>query len=548
MGSPMSLKDAFPSEIPPETARLVEVLMADDSVYRIVAECVNDFLRDEDFKDWYAIEGRPGINPIILSLVTLFQFLEKLPDRAAAQMAVMRLDWKYALRQPLDWTGFHYSDLCNFRKRLVAHGGESLIFERLLAYLRKRGLVQAGGRQRTDATHILGAVKQMSDVEVMREAVRMALSALVSSDALWVMRYIPASFTQNYERTISNYRMSKQELERFIQQTGEEARWLLDQLAQQAEVELQRLPEVAQLARIWEEQYHYVNEPERLIAVRQGDDKVINRIRNPHDPDVTYGTKGRGTVSWVGFKLHVTETLEAPRFITDVTLTSASARDVGDLTPIQNQLAERDLSPAKHYVDQGYMSGEKIAESLVLGINLRGYIGPDTQGKPPGFRLEDFDVDTEKQQAICPAGRANQRWVPATGNTDNRVAVHIFFGKQCLDCPFFGPDRCTASQTGRKLSLNAFHDVIQARRQEERTEVFQLEMYARAAIEGTISELVRVHGLRRARYRGAKKVRLQMLFTATATNLKRLAKAIADFCTAFVVDGECFAISPSLAA
>ncbi len=142
----------------------------------------------------------------------------------------------------------------------------------------------------------------MSDVEVMREAVRVALSALVSTDAPWVMRCIPASFTQNYHHTISNYRMGKQELELFIQQTGEEARWLLDQLAQQAESELQRLPEVVQLARIWEEQYQYVNEPERLIAVRQGDDKVINRIRNPHDPDVTYGTKGRGTVSWAEIK------------------------------------------------------------------------------------------------------------------------------------------------------------------------------------------------------------------------------------------------------
>ena len=232
--------------------------LADDSVYRVVAECVNEFQSDGDFKDWYAIEGRPGINPVILSLVTIFQFLEKLPDRAAAQMAVMRLDWKYALRQHLDWPGFHYSDLCNFRKRLMDHGGDSLVFERLLAYLRDRGLVKAGGRQRTDATHILGAVKQISDVEVMREAVRVSLSALVSNDAKWMMRCIPASFTPNYHRTISNYRMSKQELEMFIQQTGEEARWLLDQIAQQAEGELQRLPEVVQLGRIWEEQYQYV--------------------------------------------------------------------------------------------------------------------------------------------------------------------------------------------------------------------------------------------------------------------------------------------------
>jgi transposase len=544
----MSLKATFPSTIPPETAQLVEPLLPADSVYRVVGECIDDFLSDTDFKDWYAIDGRPGINPVMLSLVTIFQFLEKLPDRAAAHMAVMRLDWKYALRQHLDWTGFHYSDLCNFRRRLLEHGGESLIFERLLAYLRERGVVQAGGRQRTDATHILGAVKQMSDMEVMREAVRLALSALVSTDAKWTMRWIPASFTQNYSRTLPNYRMSKQELAVFIQQTGEEVRWLLDQLAFQAEVELQRLPEVVLLARIWEEQYQYVNDPERTLADRQGNDRVASRIQNPHDPDVMYGTKGHGTVTWAGFKLHVTETIEKPRFITDVTLTPAPAREVGDLTAIQSQLAERALTPAKHYVDQGYMSGENIAKSRDQGIDLRGGVSPDTQGKPPGFRLEDFEIDMERHQATCPAGHARRRWVPATGNTDNNVAVYVFFGTQCLSCPFFGPERCTASPTGRKLSLNAFHEVIQARRLEERTEPFQLEMHARAAIEGTISELVRAHGLRRARYRGVHKVLLQMLFTTTATNLKRLAKATAELSVIRGFDDWCFTLTQPPAA
>ena len=97
----MSLKEAFPSEIPAETAQGVEALLPVDNVYRLIGECVGNLLSDADFQAWYAIEGRPGINPIILALVTIVQFLEKLPDRAAAHMAVMRLDWKYALRQRL---------------------------------------------------------------------------------------------------------------------------------------------------------------------------------------------------------------------------------------------------------------------------------------------------------------------------------------------------------------------------------------------------------------------------------------------------------------
>ena len=42
-----------------------------------------------------------------------------------------------------------------------------------------------------------------------------------------------------------------------------------------------------------------------------------------------------------------------------------------------------------------------------------------------------------------------------------------------------------------------------------KTAEFQQQMKQRNAIEGTHSELIRAHGLRRARYRGVKKVTLQ---------------------------------------
>ena len=324
----MSLKDPFPEEVPEEVARLVEPLLAADSVYRLVAECVDDFLDDEQFSELYADEGRPGINPVVLSLVTIFQFLEKLPDRAAAQMAVMRMDWKYALRQLLDWGGFHYSDLCNFRKRLLEHGQESLVFEHLLGYLHERGLVRAGGQQRTDATHILGAVKVMGDVEVVREGVRLTISELMSTDAKWVMQHIPASVIKSYKRAMPNYRMSQQELQAFIQETGEEARWLLDQVTLYGSVELQQLPAIMQLIQIWEEQYQNVNQPEHNhLAARQGKDYVVDRLRSPHDPDVTFGVKGDKT--WIGYKVHITETLEQPRFVVVAFHTNDEGRIVG---------------------------------------------------------------------------------------------------------------------------------------------------------------------------------------------------------------------------
>lgn len=66
----------------------------------------------------YHQTGRGGINPVLLCFVLILQFLENLPDREAAEMARMRMDWKYALRQALNWKGFDYSSLCSCLDRV----------------------------------------------------------------------------------------------------------------------------------------------------------------------------------------------------------------------------------------------------------------------------------------------------------------------------------------------------------------------------------------------------------------------------------------------
>ena len=77
---------------------------------------------------------------------------------------------------------------------------------------------------------------------------------------------------------------------------------------------------------------------------------------------------------------------------------------------------------------------------------------------------------------------------------------------------------------GWHLGISRHHDLIQARRAEQRSQVFRTEMQVRAGIESVVSELVRGHGLRRARYCGQPKVQRQALFSGAAANLKRLAQ------------------------
>lgn len=240
----------------------------------------------------------------------------------------------------------------------------------------------------------------------------------------------------------------------------------------------------------------------------------------------------------------MTETIstpQQPRFITDLMLASAPEPDNQQLDAIQNRLAERRVLPAKQYVDQGYMSAANLAKSLTKGVDLRGRLLQDTSGKREGFRLRDFRVDIANRTAICPVGRVAPRFVPAKPNPRNLVAFHVFFGKQCQTCPFFGPQLCTDKWRGRHLGISLHHDLIQARRHEEQTDAFRQEMRIRAGAESVISELVRGYGARRARYRGQRKNELQLAFIGAAANLKRL--ALATFCP-YPLFTQPFIISP----
>jgi hypothetical protein len=244
-------------------------------------------------------------------------------------------------------------------------------------------------------------------------------------------------------------------------------------------------------------------------------------ITTPHDPEVRYGYKGGQ--GWVGYKLQVTETAdEDSRFITDVEVVPAMRQDNQCLAAIQDRLVERGIPPGKQYVDQAYMSGRHIVDSLNKGIDLRGRVRKGNTSKPEGFRLGDFEIDIEQRRAVCPAGKTQVKWAK-TNSSKNLTAYIAWFGSQCQSCAHFGPGLCTDKPNGRCLSINAYHDVIQARRKESETEAFKQEMHTRAGIEATVSEMVRRHGLRHSRYRGQRKNQLQVLLVATATSLKRLA-------------------------
>jgi len=244
----------------------------------------------------------------------------------------------------------------------------------------------------------------------------------------------------------------------------------------------------------------------------------------PHDPDARWSEK-RGK-DWVGHKLQVTETAgdeAAVQFITDIDLVPANEDDSEAVDGIQQRLITRDLKPDEHYVDKGYISGANMAHSADRDIELVGPALADTSRKPEGYKQGDFEIDFEKQEVTCPEGKTCEQWYERP-QPDGHVGAEVQFRGQCEGCP--ARDQCAPGKSGRTLSISPYYQELNQRRAEQETEAFKEKMKRRPAVEGTISELTRKHGARRARYRGNSKVRLQALFIGAAVNLKRLAKAL----------------------
>ncbi len=119
-------------------------------------------LTDARFAPLFACRGQPAECPWRLALVTLLQFAENLSDRRAADAVRSRIDWKNLLGLELTDPGFDASVLSEFRSRLVAGSAEEQLLDTLLALCREQKLLNARGRQRTDSTHVLGAVGSLN--------------------------------------------------------------------------------------------------------------------------------------------------------------------------------------------------------------------------------------------------------------------------------------------------------------------------------------------------------------------------------------------------
>ena len=162
----------YPQElgtIPEETARVAHAACPKGTLAMRLRDALGELYRDEQFAALYPVEGQPAYAPWRLAVITVLQYTENLTDRQAANAVRERIDWKYSLGLELTDPGFDFSLLSEFRLRLLDEGAETLLLDRLLELCKQRGWLKAGGKQRTNSTHVLARVRSLSNLECVGE-------------------------------------------------------------------------------------------------------------------------------------------------------------------------------------------------------------------------------------------------------------------------------------------------------------------------------------------------------------------------------------------
>lgn len=312
----MSLKPNELHDIPEHTATIARKAFPKGNCAMRLRDTLGTVFTDQDFTSLYPTRGKHAFHPWRLALITVFQFIENLSDRDAAEAVRARLDWKYALALELDDPGFGHSVLCEFRQRLINNDPDKLLLDKLLETCREHNPLKAGGKARTDSTHVLAAVRRLNRVEVIGETLRSVLNDLAELEPDWSRTWVPAEWFKHYASRIeypSGQRSESAEkrLERILR-IGQDGFVLFEKAgANNVPDSIKRCAGLEWLWRCWLGNFYFEHDDQGShLRWREAGNLpgMSTRLDSPYDPEARYGAKGGQ--DWVGYKVHVTESCD----------------------------------------------------------------------------------------------------------------------------------------------------------------------------------------------------------------------------------------------
>jgi transposase len=417
----------------------------------------------------------------------------------------------------------HHTVLRECRARLVAGGAALRRLDTLLERLREGKLLKPRGRQRTDATHVLAAVRVLKRLEQGGETLRTALNSVAVVAPEWLPGLAHAAWYERYGARGETSDLPKSEAERaaLAVTIGTAGQRLLEAIVAAAErAWLQQMPAIKTLQRVWAEPYGEVEGPLAWRAVKALS-APAEHIASPSAPDARYRQQHPPT--WGGDTGHLTAPWDAdtPHLIVHVATTPATTPDEHMAPVVHTSLAQRNLFPAAPLVDRGSTDSQGCVDSpRAYGVTISGPVAADPSWQAPpagGLDTSRFRIDWARQVVPCPAGKQRRSWLPSTSPQSSRRWEVRFSRQDCSPCSY-RPQCTRAKPEPRIIGVlpREQHAALQAARQQQQTKAFFQQYAARAGVESPHEQALRRCGRRRCRYSGHAKAPLHPLITAAA--------------------------------
>jgi hypothetical protein len=430
---------------------------------------------EDEFADLYhPQEGRPN-RPVELIVGTLIlKEMNDLTDEEALYRVEFDVLWWYALgREP------HELHLCqktlhNFRVGLIEQEKSKVAFRRVTDELIGALGVRVE-RQRLDSTHILSNIAMLSRLGLFCETIRLFLKEVKEHDAKAYER-VGAGILKRHGEESRYQDARRKDGPRRLSVVARDVWRLVERF--EGDEKITKTEEWKLLKRLFEEQCEVKAEAQEPgkdeddqgeggapVQIKEAKQVASDSLQTPHDPEVTYGHKGKGC------EVQVAETCtegNEVQLLTEVQTSPSSGSDATQTVPVVAGLIEAGHKPQEMVADTAYGGAPNAAALAEVGVNLLAPVpGPEHARLPRG-------PQNEAPQEPCPkeAGAA-LKWL----------------------------------------------------RQQEAAANFPQRYAIRAGIESTNAELKGPHGLGRLRVRGGERVKLSVYFKALACNVKRALRA-----------------------
>lgn len=484
---------------------------------------------EEAFRECFSADnGRPNTSIRLLVGLHLLKEADDLTDEQVLDALEFHLQWQHALGvNPAD---AHVCEktLHNFRAKMLGNTRAMKVFEQLTAALMKADGLSAV-RQRLDSTHVMSNIAVLTRLGLFTETVTHFLRDL-RRDAPGKLVWIGDGYKERYLDREGYFADAKrEEARRRLPMVAKDA-YALVRLFEADEV-VREWPSYLLLVRLVEEQCEVAGDPDpETPPVAPKDPREVggDSLQSPHDPDATYGHKGKG------YEAQLAETCveENPyEVITAVAINGANVSDQHATVPIVEQLIENDRKPEDLFADTAYGGGENMIACAELGVRLVAPVQDANKpaatppGEAPAPRLAPTpDLgwflfnETFNEVEECPAGA-----VPTAQAAIARGFRAHFPASTCSVCPLADlcPTRKRAGDEERSLDWRPAVAATATRQVEQQERPFKQEYKTRSGIESTNAELKGRHGARKLRVRGAARVSLAIHLKALALNAKR---------------------------